>query len=944
MANARKQSLHTKQVTAFFFFLSLVHGNALPAGDQLRVYNDQLKPLLAVRCFSCHGSLKQEAGLRLDTVEFMLKGGDSGHGIVKGDPDASLLLARVSEPNPALRMPPEDEGDPLTVHQLGMLRAWITANSPTDPNEKPEADPRDHWAFVPRVRPTVPSVAVKSDWLKNPIDAFISYVHEKNNLVPQPQADRAILVRRLFIDLVGLPPSAEELAAIDSDTSPDWYAATVDRLLADPRHGERWARHWMDVWRYSDWWGLDEEHRNSQKHLWHWRDWIVESLNRDTPYDEMVRQMLAADELYPDDPSKLRATGYLARHWFSWNRTQWLDETVEHVGKGLLGLTMNCSKCHDHKYDPIQQVDYYRMRAFFEPYHVRLDVVPNDMDLKRDGIPRVFDGVLEAPTYLFVRGEENKPDKSHSIEPGVPAIIAFKDLTIAPVVLPTVAYYPERQPWIIDAQLDAASRAVELAQAALTKIVHSLVAAQQTLQRLAVDPQQAIEPATESTVVPHHHAQAIAQTAVDSLELEVGVYQRAVDIALAEKHSIERRAAATRLGWEVSDAVAPVSETVQERMKQTAQSAVQAERELAVAHAQHNLAKLRLQLLRTPADKKEVEKAIDSVRNELEKARSAVAEPGELFTPLKLIGAKWSTTRFRTTTADDPPLAFPATSTGRRRALATWITDPRNPLTARVAANQIWMRHMGRPLVSTVFDFGRKGNAPSHPELLDWLASELVDQGWSMKHLHRLIVTSAAYQMTSSSFGAESNMGLDPDNRLLWRRDAMRLESQVIRDAILAFSGTLDLTFGGPSVPPTAQADSKRRSLYFFHSNNDRNPFLKMFDDADVKECYQREQSIVPQQALALSNSRLVHDAAAQITKRLHAAGQSIGGDAGFIAQAFILLLNRSPTKDELADCMQAIEGWQKLSSGETLIDANHRAHTHLVWALINHNDFITLR
>ena len=483
MANARKQSLHTKQVTAFFFFLSLVHGNAFPAGDQLRVYNDQLKPLLAVRCFSCHGSLKQEAGLRLDTVEFMLKGGDSGHGIVKGDPDASLLLARVSEPNPALRMPPEDEGDPLTVHQLGMLRAWITANSPTDPNEKPEADPRDHWAFVPRVRPTVPTVAVKSDWLKNPIDAFISYVHEKNNLVPQPQADRAILVRRLFIDLVGLPPSAEELAAIDSDTSPDWYAATVDRLLADPRHGERWARHWMDVWRYSDWWGLDEEHRNSQKHLWHWRDWIVESLNRDTPYDEMVRQMLAADELYPDDPSKLRATGYLARHWFSWNRTQWLDETVEHVGKGLLGLTMNCSKCHDHKYDPIQQVDYYRMRAFFEPYHVRLDVVPNDMDLKRDGIPRVFDGVLEAPTYLFVRGEENKPDKSHSIEPGVPAIIAFKDLTIAPVVLPTVAYYPERQPWIIDAQLDAASRAVELAEAALTKIVHALVAAQQTLQR-----------------------------------------------------------------------------------------------------------------------------------------------------------------------------------------------------------------------------------------------------------------------------------------------------------------------------------------------------------------------------------------------------------------------------------------------------------------------------
>jgi len=441
---------------------------AVASDPFLAVYAENIRPLLAERCFSCHGGLKQEAGLRLDTVGLMVEGGESGSVVTKADPDKSLILERVSDPEPASRMPPEGEGEPLTAEQLAMLRDWIIAGCPAPPDEKPEADPRDHWAFQPRLRPAVPAVKHTAR-VKNPIDAFLAHKHEEAGIAPQPEAPRHVLVRRLFIDLIGLPPQPEELAALQTDTSADWYEQLVEKLLADPRHGERWGRHWMDIWRYADWWGLGNQHRYSQKHIWHFRDWIVESLNADTGYDEMVRLMLAADELHPDDPAKLRATGFLARNWFLFNRTPWLDETVEHVGKGLLGLTMNCSKCHAHKYDPVSQEDYYRFRAFFEPIETRVDVVAGEGDLEKDGLPRVFDGHLDRPTYLFVRGEDTKPDTSRAILPGVPAVFSFREIEIQPVRLPKAAFEPERQPWVLDAHVATARRAVADAEAKQAK-------------------------------------------------------------------------------------------------------------------------------------------------------------------------------------------------------------------------------------------------------------------------------------------------------------------------------------------------------------------------------------------------------------------------------------------------------------------------------------------
>ncbi|HAM71412.1 MAG TPA: hypothetical protein DCM86_07190 [Verrucomicrobiales bacterium] len=811
---------------------------------------------------------------------------------------------------------------PLTIATfLVSVGVWVTPHAMpavTSPNNAPSAEAApsrasDHWAFRPPSRPLPPEV-VRARWVRNPIDAFIAKEHEQHGLVPQPEASRELLVRRLYIDLIGLPPSEADLDAVRGDHSPQWYEGLVDRLLADPRHGERWARHWMDIWRYSDWWGLGDQLRNSQKHLWHWRDWIVESLNGNLPYDEMVRLMLAADELHPADPSRLRATGFLARNYFLFNRNQWMDEVVEHVGKGFLGLTLNCAKCHEHKYDPVVQMDYYRMRAFFEPYQARVDVLPGEADLTRDGLPRVFEGPTVPVTYRFVRGDEGSPDKSTPVMPGVPAFLEFGPIEIHPVPLPLEAWQPERQPWVLEAHLSAAAQ----------RVASSLVAVQQAEARARQDP--------------------------DSPEGKAGLEaaRAGAQLAAAERAGVERRVAAMRLSWITND-----SEGALARYQTARVEAVKAEREAQLARRRQAVADLRLKLVRAGKEGKEaVQKELTEAMTAESAATLAAAGPvGPTEGFARLTGGAWTPTRFLSSTTDDPPVEFAPRSTGRRTALANWITDPRNPLTARVAVNHIWMRHMGTPLVATVFEFGRKGARPTHPELLDWLASELVGSGWDMKHIHRLIVTSATYRLSSSVAGAEGSLARDPDNRYWWHRVPIRLEAQVVRDALLAHSGQLDATMGGPPIPPAAQAESKRRSLYFYHSNNDHNLFLSMFDDAGVKECYVRNQSIVPQQALALSNSRLVHDAAPAIAARLSApssqpgSGPRAAGEVEFVRRAFRLLLGAPATTEELEASLSALREWDRVESS---LPASPGGETHsrsrLVWALLNHNDFVTLR
>ena len=1032
-------------------------------------YIKDVKPLLQERCYACHGALKQKGSLRLDTAASIFKGGESGPAIDRNSSEKSLLLQRVTSADTDERMPPEHEGELFKEAQVAVLRAWIASGAKAPADEKPESDPRDHWAFRPRTRPAVPTVR-NATWVRNPIDAFIAAQHEKHGLTPEKDAPREVLMRRLWIDLTGVPPSAEEASAF---LAADTYEATVDKLLADPRHGERWARHWMDVWRYSDWWGLNEQLRNSQKHMWHFRDWIVESLNANVPYDEMLRQMLAADELYPADPQKLRATGFLARNFFLFNRNPWMEETVEHVSKGLLGLTMNCTKCHDHKYDPISQTDFYRMRAFFEPLHVRLDAVPGELDFEKNGIPRVFDGLLDEPTFRYIRGEESKPDKSAPVAPGVPALLAQGDLAARSVTLPAEASQPERRAWVLEAHIadarkklaDARDKAAQAKKTATpppaveakpttgtgVSFVENFASLDQKRWKLfgsewemkpgnlsqKRDGQQSavlrlLEPAPRdfdatlrftihggstyrSVGISFDSTRPDPTKPGDTKDTEVFIYAsghppgpklqaafrsdgqdhypadglRAEKVALNREHTLRVRVrdnlvnaslnGGDVLAWrsplprcdgslqfttfdavasfhEITIAPLPPDSRLTDASAKTKPVTVNAESAVELADARLDSVIKRADAMRAvwnsspdakdkrdAAIRAEQKVAVLELRQKASDADKATKAERVLAEPLKpdatftaLTGAQWTPTRFKDSTKDDPRITFPPISTGRRTALAAWIADARNPLTARVAVNHIWARHMGQPLVATMFDFGRKGALPTHPELLDWLASELVESGWDMRRIHRLIVTSAAYRMSSSLAGAEASSGKDPDNRHLWRRLPQRIESEVVRDSLLALSGELDPALGGPSVAPSAQENSRRRSLYFFHSNIEKNRFLATFDAADVKDCYRRDQSIVPQQALAMSNSALVHTAAEKIAARIT---KSAPEEPAFIRAAWLQLLAIAPGETELAATTRSLAAWRALPGAN---DTTARAQ--FIRVLLNHNDFVTLR
>lgn len=1110
-------------------------------------YEKQVKSLLRERCFACHGPLRQEASLRLDTLQSMLSGGDSGPALMPNEPLQSRIIERIASTQPETRMPPEHEGELFKPDQIEIIKRWIAEGAQGIQDEQPDPDPRKHWAFQPLVAPPIPGSATLAS---NPIDAFLAQLHTQFAIAPQPQAPNDVLLRRLHIDLLGLPPSAQDWKDLPERWDEAWYASTIDKLLLDPRHGERWARHWMDVWRFSDWWGLGDQLRNSQLHMWHWRDWIIESLNNDRPYDEMVRLMLAADELDPENLQDLRATGFLARNYFLFNRNQWMDETIEHVSKGFLGLTINCAKCHDHKYDPIGQNDYYRMRAIFEPYHVRLDSVPNETDYNKNAIPRVFDAYMQQPTYKFIRGQESSPDKSAVMPPGIPEFLSEQlPLKIEPVDLPGVAWQPERRTWVIPSQIQKAQSSLGTLEQSVQTAREKLAKAQADLESqmdlkrkeqdsvstddlakiLIQDSFETLSPErwktfggkwehepgkiqqlqdgqtrsvlrwletpptdfdltlrftilggstfrsvgvsfdstqTDGTINPspqdseimvyvsahgpdpkvqaayaqngtYHYPPegrsahpvelnqeytlnlqvrgqlinasingqpkiawnspierkpgALQLTAFDVLvafhEIRIQTLPASVplrqpgsgmtlspeatlELAKLELIQAEQKLSATQLEvdalkaryeawqarWTLEDQDRSTSDTSNASDSHSAELRKQADStlkaslikdiEFQVARASLESTTAKIQWLKSPPDKKEaLQKQLDQANEAMSKKQTELATAAAQEKPqgelLRFSGAQWSATRFLNSGADDPKPEFPKTSSGRRTALAKWITDPRNPLTARVAVNHIWNRHFGQPLVESVFDFGNKGSKTHHQQLLDFLASEFIAHGWSMKHLHRLILTSEAYRRHSSNANSEQASAIDPDNKLLWKRNPIRIESQVVRDSILSLAGKLDATIGGPSVPMNQQNDSVRRSLYFFHSNNERNTFLTTFDEALVKECYRRDQSIVPQQALALSNSRLVLDAATSIAQRIDSHSKD---ESDFISQAFLEVVGIRPDESMMASSKRAMQRWRELPETGDGQGTAVRDRILLVWSLLNHNDFVTLR
>jgi hypothetical protein len=907
-------------------------------------YLRDIKPILAARCFACHGPLKQQHNLRLDTAAAMRQGGESGPAVEPHDSEGSLLYRAVTGAD-GWQMPPE--GEPLSGEQITKLKSWINAGAQAPADELPAADPRNHWAFRPPQRPAPPAVA-NARWARNPIDRFVAAEHEKHGVSPRPEAPRHLLLRRVYLDLIGLPPTADELESFLADASADAYEKVVDRLLASPQYAERWARHWMDIWRYSDWYGFGNEVRNSQPHIWRWRDWIIDSLAADKGYDQMIVEMLAGDELAPTDQATLRATGFLVRNWYKFNRNTWLQDTIEHTGKAFLAITFNCARCHDHKYDPISQEDYYHLRAFFEPHDVRTDFA-GELDRGKAGLVRVYDAQADRPTYLFVRGDEREPDKSRNLLPALPAILCSQPLAISPVTLAPEAWYGGLDPRLQQAMLRAAADEVSTTQSKLSAAKGRHSQSQEQLKeaaRLAAtfSPPAcawwAYEPPSDLVAM---LLLAAAQRAVDECRDDAAVAEQACRVALARLVSLEAKVAAERAKFaQPPDPAATALALAAGRAQRQAELEAR-QFELASARRQQALAQ-RNAFPGGQSDLKldEAAASVKAATNALDAARAAALDPSPTYTPLDKV--------------------YPAVSTGRRLALARWIASRSNPLTARVAVNHIWRRHFGRPLVRTVFDFGMNGQPPSHPALLDWLAVEFMESGWRMKPLHRLIVTSAAYRLDSAG-GDESNLRIDPDNRLVWRMNVRRADAEVIRDAVLRLAGDLDQTIGGPELDQATADATTRRSIYYRHANEKRVVFLELFDQPTVAEGYERMESIVPQQALALLNSRFAIEHARMLAEQLwqRALAESSAGGLPrdrFIRLAFRHVLARDPGDLERGECETFLAEQAGRLANPRLLTAfgqppdgatkpeepAAQARADFVQVLLNHNDFVTIR
>jgi hypothetical protein len=918
--------------------LLLVHSTAFgkPAHKQALVdYFGPALPKHLNSCLTCHLSAQPPAegsdmphnafGARLKAVKEELKKAGKKTDI----PSRLQVIANEDS---------DGDGVPnlielLAGHHPGDAKDKPTAAEVTATREKLQAflasKAGPQWKpFEPVQRPALP-VVKNAAWSGNPIDHFIAAEHEKRGLQPRPDAPKHVLLRRVYLDLIGLPPTREEMQAFLADNSADAYEKVVDHLLASPRYGERWGRHWMDVWRYSDWAGFGAEVRESQRHIWHWRDWIVESLNADKPYDRMIQEMLAGDELAPDDPNTVRATGFLARNWYLFNRNVWLDNIIEHTGKAFLGITMNCARCHDHFFDPITQQEYYEFRAIFEPHQVRIDRLPGEPDTAKNGIPRVYDATLNAQTFLFVRGNEANPEKKHPLLPGVPQALGGSGLDIAPVSLSKTAAIPDKRDFVVRETIAAAKNAIPKSKTRAT-----------ATRRFA-----------PASIVPsydfHPLMTLVRLTNTQRLLLE------------SQSADLDEQIAHAKLS--VLDAVLKVErledagQVNSDAWKQAAMATQEAQRRFALLEAKDSLVFAKLASLSVGGAK------LTKIEEEVAKAEADLkAPPSTAYKKRNL-------------------QTFPSTTTGRRLGLARWIADKQNPLTARVAVNQMWMRHFGKPIVSTVFDFGKNGQPPSHPALLDWLAAEFMERNWNMKQMHRLMVTSATYRQSSAGdcrlqianlrlpgsvingfaiCNLQSTIcnQVDPENVYLWRYNSRRMEAELVRDSVLHAAGSLDVTLGGPDIDYNQGLTVPRRSIYFRHAYEKHMEFLAVFDAANEGECYRRSESVIPQQALALANSSLAQSQARVLARKL---SKETAQPEAFIRLGFEHLLGRQPTAQEQTECARFLVEQasllgqrQKLSSftggGPNTVppsnDPAMRAQEDLIQVLLNHNEFVTIR
>ncbi len=993
-------------------------GASWPAATD-SLFTSTIRPLLEQKCVSCHHSGTGKAsGLDLTSREKLLEGGDHGPVVVLENPESSVLIGRLRHTAKGAGMPlnqPQLEAESITK-----VVAWLREGAHYDaPIEVAKTQAKsDHWAFQKPVKAPLPKLnGPLASWSKNPVDIILAAKWQEKGLQPAPEADRRTLLRRVYIDVTGLPPAPDQIDAFLKDKSPNAYEKVVDALLESPRYGERWGRHWMDIWRYSDWYGrrgLDDQ-RNSVRHIWHWRDWIIESLNADKGYDQMIREMVAGDEIAPNDPNVVRATGFLARNFYRFNRNVWLQDTVEHIGFGVLGLTLKCARCHDHKYDPISQEEYYRMRAFFEPYDVRTDRIPGKQDPHDDGIARVYESApheggiepyfpaIYKDTFRFIRGEETNPDKT-PLTPGTPSVLGAWNLKIQPVTLKPEEHIPDLRDFVGTDMLAKARQDIKDAELAIQSSTRNLERVR--AEFAAHKDQPAIDKNKKPTVAfkdvqsilnvkcSQCHGGTTQATSRSGLILtsQAGALQGGYKYGPA---IIPGRSAESPLMRYISGDLSPrmpieggavgsaeaakLSKWIDEIVEEPAVSLRRAEERLAVANLHLESVKLFLPALEArvaadrekylrPNEKEKLEKLTESAQKAEQKyvaafASEATVEAQQLLGTDKAGAAKTKLEAAAKAlgqaalTYSPVVEVYPETSSGRRTALADWLVSKDNPLPARVAVNDMWLRHFGKPLVATVANFGRNGAKPSNQALLDYLAVDFMENGWSMKKLHRTLLTSKAYRTASSGVAlSEANKQIDPDNKLFWHMNARRMEAETIRDAVLFQAGLLDLTTGGPDIDENQAFDSRRRSLYLRQTPDSQAEFLRLYDQPMPNDCYIRLESIIPQQALASANSTFFQEASRLLAKSLNTSNAA---DDSFVRAAFNTILGAPPTAVELAESRKFLTSQSALlAQPERLtrfsevvdthvppaLDARQRARENLIHALLNHNEFVTVR
>lgn len=931
-----------------------------PPASRAVDFKREVQPLFAERCYSCHGVDKQKGGLRLDRKMDALTGGDSGKVIAPGKSAESLLIQNVAGLDPDNLMPPKGKGEPLTKEQIAVLRAWIDAGAPW-PDELVAAEKSKHWAFQRPIRPALPSVANQS-WIRNSIDHFILARLESEKIAPSPEADRATLIRRLSLDLVGLPPKPEQVKAFVNDPDPKAYEALVDQLLSSPHFGERWARHWLDLARYADSDGYEKDGVRPYAYLY--RDWVIEAINGDMPFDQFTIEQLAGDLLPNATLEQRKATGF-HRQTLT-NKEGGVDQeefrckaTVDRVNTTAtvwLGLTVGCAECHTHKYDPITQREYYQLYAFFNnvaekdieaPRRVELasyerakERWSRDHEQLKAQLNKHLAGDFGPQLIKWESGLREQSLSWHVLKPETAGSLSGATLTIGEDAVisssgkspPTDTYTLEIETALTnvtgfrlevfdDPDLDKgpgrATNGNFVVSEFTAKIVNAkgesksvlLTNATADAEQKEHPPGNAIDANTStgwSVPAQRERDQAAAFETAQPIDID-GKLVFTIVQQYGREHTLSRfRIGATTsappfalmpgdIAKVLGVAAADRSDEQQDKVarfyrEEIDRDTVALKRRIS-AHAR--------QEPKYPETKAAV--LVEKERKTHIHVRGDFLRPGDEVQPATL--AVLHPFQKRGQAAD-------------RLDLARWLFDSENPLTSRVAVNHVWKHFFGRGLVATVDDFGTRGEKPSHPELLDWLATELPRFNWSRKALIRLIVTSATYRQASQLRPELAER--DPSNLLLARQNRLRLEAEIIRDAHLAVSGLLNPEMGGPSVRPPLPADitsiayanqikwknsegpdKYRRGLYTFFQRTVPYPMMMTFDGPDSNvACTRRERSNTPLQALTLLNDPVFFECAQALGRDIAALPESDTKEK--VRQLFTRCLSRAPSQAEL--------------------------------------------